>query len=108
MTSLQTPAPFNGSDAVEYLVAPFWSDISTQSAGSVSYEIHTNETSSLLLHRVSKYIRHQEMNQFGGTWMLAAEWDSVPSPGNVFSIQWLIRPVGRAEGGGGGGGGRFN
>ena len=83
ITSLQTPALFNGSDNLEYIVAPYWSDISTRSVGSVSYEIHTNESSLVLLHRVSKYIRHQEQSQFSGTWMLVAEWNSVPTPGVI-------------------------
>jgi hypothetical protein len=80
-TSLETPAPFSGSDTLEYIVAPYWSDINTRSVGSVSYEIHTNQTSLSLLHKVSKYIREKEENQFSGTWMLVAEWNSVSRPG---------------------------
>lgn len=85
MTSLQTPALFNESDNLEYIVAPYWSDINTRSIGSVSYEIHTNKTSLPLLHKVNKYIREKEKNQFSGTWMLVAEWNSVSSPGKVNS-----------------------
>lgn len=96
MTSLETPTLFNSSDELEYIVAPYWSDISTRSVGTVSYEIHTNESSLELLHTVSKYIRHQEQNQFSGTWMLVAEWNRVPSPGGLcgsshtFIIMYLI------------------
>ena len=51
-------------------------------AGSVSYEIHTNKTSLSLLNKVSKFIRHREQNQFSGAWMLVAEWNRLPKPGN--------------------------
>ncbi len=81
VTSLENPTLFNESDSLEYIVAPYWSDISTRSVGSVSYEIHTNETSIVLLNRVSKYIRQKEQNQFYGIWMLVVEWKSVPNPG---------------------------
>lgn len=81
VTTLQNPTQFNASDDLEYLVTPYWSDISTRSSGFVSYITHTNKTSLSLLHRVSKYIQQQEQNQFSGTWMLVAEWNNVPSPG---------------------------
>lgn len=67
---------------MKYIVAPYWSDIDTRSTGSVSYEVHTNSSSLPLLHRVSKYIRQQQQNNFAGIWMLVAEWNSVPSQGN--------------------------
>lgn len=78
---MKSPSLFNESDSPQYIVAPYWSDIDTRSAGSVSYEVHTNRTSLLLLHKVNKYIRQQEQNNFAGTWMLVAEWNSIPSPG---------------------------
>ena len=67
----------------KYIVAPFWSDMDTRSSGSVSYEVHTNTTSMLLLHKVNKYIRQQEQNNFAGTWMLVAEWSGISNPGTV-------------------------
>ena len=81
--SLKKPYLFNESNTVNYIVAPFWSDMSTRTSGSVSYVIHTNKTSSSLLHTVSKFIRHMETNQFSGTWMLLAEWNSIPQPGTI-------------------------
>ena len=80
LTSLQNPNLFNASDDLEYLVAPYWTDITTRSSGSVSYVVLTNETSLSLLQRVSKYIQQEEQNSFSGTWMLVAEWRNVPSP----------------------------
>ena len=81
ITSIQNPSLFNESNTLKYIVAPYWSDIDTRSTGSVSYELHTNRTSLLLLHKVSKYIRQREQNNFAGIWMLVAEWNSIPSPG---------------------------
>lgn len=78
---MQSPVAFNGTDTLRYMIAPYWSDINTRSIGSVSYEVHSNQTSLLLLHKVSKFIRQKEQSQFSGTWMLVAEWNSVPSPG---------------------------
>ncbi len=83
VTGLQSPVPFNATDTLEYIVAPFWSDINTRTVGSVSYEVHTNKTSLSLLHRVSKYIRQREQNEFSGTWMLVAEWNRIESPGRL-------------------------
>lgn len=91
MTALQNPTLFNASDEVEYLVAPYWSNINTRSSGSVSYITHTNKTSLSLLHRVSKYIQQEEQNQFSGTWMLVAEWNNVPSP-RMFSTNINYQP----------------
>ncbi len=68
---------------MEYIVAPFWSDVSTRSAGSVAYEVYTNQTDLPLLHKVNKYIQDVEKNQFSGTWMLVAEWNSVQGPGKA-------------------------
>jgi len=85
-TLLKKPFLFNTSSSVEYIVAPYWSDTSTREAGSVTYEIHTNATSSSslsLLNKVSKFIRHREQNQFSGAWMLVVEWNRMPKPGNM-------------------------
>ena len=81
---------------MEFIVSPYWSDISTQFEGSISYEIHTNQTSLTLLHRVSKYIQQEEQNEFIGTWMLVAEWNSVPSPGMQYIILYNSQPHSRA------------
>ena len=83
VTSLESPSLFNEFSTPNYIIAPYWSDIDTRSAGSVSYELHTNTTSPSLLHRVSKFIRQREQNSFAGTWMLVADWNSIPSPGNM-------------------------
>ena len=85
VTPLKTPSPFNESASVEYVVAPYWSDIDTRTAGSVSYEFHTNKTSLPLLNKVSKYIRQREQNHFSGTWMLVVDWNAIPPPGKVYA-----------------------
>ena len=84
--SLESPSPFNESNTLKYIVAPYWSDIDTRSSGSVSYEFHTNITSLSLLNKVSKYIRQQEQNYFSGIWMLVAEWNAIPPPGTCNTI----------------------
>ena len=81
MASLKYPTPFNQNDNMQYIVAPFWSDIDTRTEGSISYEIHTNKTSLSLLQHVSRFIQQKEQNQFSATWMLVAEWSSVLSSG---------------------------
>lgn len=80
-TMSESPSLFNGTNNSGYRVAPYWSDIDTSTGGRVSYEIHTNKTSLILMNKVSKYIREREQNTFSGTWMLLAEWNNVPSPG---------------------------
>jgi hypothetical protein len=89
VTSLESPSLFDELSTPNYIIAPYWSDIDTRSAGAVSYEVHTNTTSPSLLHRVSKFIRQREQNSFAGTWMLIAEWNSVPSPGNIIKYTAL-------------------
>ena len=54
-------------------MAPYWSDILS---GRISYEMHTT-VDVTLIEAVSKYIRHQESNDFAGTWMLVSEWKNV-------------------------------
>lgn len=97
VTSIQNPSPFNESDALEYIVAPYWSDIDTSTSGSVSYEFHTNKTSLPLLHKVSKYIRQREHNYFSGTWMLVAEWNNVAAPGRLNNINATYNAIAIAE-----------
>ena len=82
---LTSSAQFNQTNAMEYIVAPFWRATNAYSSRSVSYEIHTNQTSLTQLDDVSKYIRQKEKTQFRGVWMLVAEWNSVDL-GNVMNL----------------------
>lgn len=62
------------------MAAPFWADIDTRSAGSVSYEVHErgfNEGSNAVLERISGFISAKMNVNFTATWMLLALWDRV-------------------------------
>ena len=63
-------------------VAPYWLDNDPSSGGIISYEVHTG--SSPLLRQVSQLIANNQGSQFCGTWMLVADWLSVPVHGEQF------------------------
>lgn len=72
-----SPHLFPGTSFYNFLVAPFWSDNDIRrDVGAVSYWVYTGQSDSLTF--VSTYISQQEQVKFNGTWMLAAEWSSVP------------------------------
>ena len=80
--SYNTPQLFSSTAPSSHLVAPYWAnnDISNR-LGSVSYEVHHSETSSTYIGQVSSFISQQQQVQFNGTWMILAEWQSVPQFG---------------------------
>ena len=62
------------------VTAPFWSDVDTRLAGSVSYETHQrgfNAESNAKLERVSGFISARQNISFTASWMLVAHWDKV-------------------------------
>lgn len=81
ITQLQSPSLFTESNAHQFIVAPYLSDIDTRSTGSVSFEIYSNKTDLPLIQKVSNFIQQREHNKFTGTWMLIAEWKSVVDSG---------------------------
>ncbi len=71
-----SPELFPGPD---FLVAPFWADLDiSNGVGSISYEVHTETDDTTLLADVSNFIRNITGSQFGGRWMLLAEWRNAP------------------------------
>ena len=81
------PVLFSEYSPSSYLVAPFWAqnDISHR-VGHVAYEVHDTENSETYLSLVSAYISGHQQVQFDGTWMLLAEWNSVPQFQGSISI----------------------
>ena len=73
------PELFSEYSPSSYVVAPFWAqnDISHR-VGHVAYEIHDSENSGNYLSLVSTFISGHQQVHFNGTWMLLAEWNSVP------------------------------
>ena len=67
-----TSIPFGSAS----FVAPYWVDNDPSSGGIISYEVHTG--SSPLLRQVSELVSNNQGSQFCGTWMLVADWFSVP------------------------------
>ena len=69
------------------VTAPFWFDIDTRMAGTVSYETHQrgfNVESNAVLERVSGFIASQMNISFTASWMLLAHWDRVhPYPHGI-------------------------
>lgn len=70
---------FSEHSPSSHVVAPFWAenDISHR-VGHVAYEVHDSETSATYLSLVSAFISGHQQLHFNGTWMLLAEWNSVP------------------------------
>ena len=69
------------------LVAPYWTDSDvTVGVGSIDYEIHTSETSQLILSSVDSIINKHMQTEFHGEWILLAEWDNVPEHGGIINI----------------------
>ena len=77
------PQPFptdNFYIHTSHVMAPFWADVDTRLAGSVSYETHhrgSNAESNAVLERVSGFIAAQTNTNFTASWMLLAQWDRV-------------------------------
>ena len=78
-TAYDKPELFPEYSPSSYLVAPFWAqnDISHR-VGHVAYEVHDSESSQTYLSLVSTFISGHQQVRFNGTWMLLAEWNSVP------------------------------
>lgn len=76
-----SPEPFPTSTADvfwSYIAAPFWSNISTTTSGSVSWElINSDDTLTLVSNLIQAEVGD---NYFSGMWMLVAYWENVQSP----------------------------
>ena len=72
------PRPFPVGDDV-FLVAPFWSDVDIRMVGDISFEVHSVDDLDSWVHlrEVNSFVSNYTGNQFDGTWMLVAFWDSV-------------------------------
>ena len=64
-----------------YTLAPFWSDVDISILGEIKYEVHSADSnipgSTYLLNEVNYFISNKTGEDFVGTWMLVAFWDSV-------------------------------
>ena len=57
-----------------YVVAPFWSDVSTVGDnGRIRYEVRSTVTGGTPIEAVNTYIRHEKHTIFEAKWMLVAE-----------------------------------
>lgn len=76
-----SPEPFPTSSVDvfwSYIAAPFWSDITTTTSGSVSWELNDSDDT---LREVSNLIQAEVGDSyFTGTWMLVAYWENVQPP----------------------------
>lgn len=61
-------------------MALFWADHDPRPSGQISYEVHTSNTP--VMSEVSTFVSLQQNINFVGTWMLLAEWNSVPEYGS--------------------------
>ena len=70
------PNPFPIS---QFVVAPYWDDITLISSGSVQYELinRTGGSSVHLLDQVEQFISQEVGNNFRASWMLVARWINV-------------------------------
>lgn len=69
------------------VIAPYWSDNDIRREGAVRYatfhssDAARNEQGRNWLQRVNQYVQTSQENDFEGTWLLTAHWDTVhPSP----------------------------
>ena len=70
-----------------FIVAPFEANTNiATSKGNVSYEVHNITTSPSFLSEANRYIQQNLQPGFSGTWMLVAEWNSVPQSGQSTSL----------------------
>jgi len=74
------PVLFPESTSYSYLVALFWADHDPRPSGQISYEVHTSNTP--VMSEVSTFVSLQQNINFVGTWMIVAEWNSVPEYGS--------------------------
>ena len=72
-----------------FFAAPFWTQISTNESGRVSWEIHDGSTSPDLLEMVNNLIQQEQRDTtFSSLWMLVGFWEDVQfidQPGLVCS-----------------------
>ena len=83
------PFIFDGSRNLS-LVAPFFTDIDiSRDIGQVSYEIHTDSSSTGILSQVNSLINEHKQTQFNGQWLLVATWEDVPAYGNYSIVRHI-------------------
>lgn len=75
---------FTSTSTINYVVAPFWTDIDIRMSGYIAYATFT--TGSAAVSQLSSFIRDQEHSLFSGTWMILAEWNGVPHYSGSSSI----------------------
>ena len=66
-------------------VAPFW-PYRGYWGGLLNYEIHTADTSELLLASIDSIINEEMGTDFHGEWLLIAKWDSIPESFGISNI----------------------
>ena len=71
-----------------YVVAPFWSDVSTVGGNSrIRYEVRSTITGGTPIEAVNTYIRHKKKHtMFEAKWMLVAKWEEVPEYESLTSL----------------------
>lgn len=66
-------------------VAPFW-PYTGYGGGQINYEIHTADTSELLLASIDSIINEEMGTEFHGEWLLIAKWNSIPESSGISNI----------------------
>ena len=65
-------------NTIDYVVAPFWSDVNIRRGGGIHFQVYTSSNGSEKLNQVSRVIRNAYGDDtFHGTWMLVAQWRKV-------------------------------
>ena len=68
------------------MVAPFLM-VNKLSSGSVSYEVHQENSSEHILSLVNSIITAHKYSSFNSSWLLIATWKSIQKPGtNLVSV----------------------
>ncbi len=84
---ISDPTPSLFPEELSFVVAPFWADIDTSSAGNITYELHqtTGQMRSTDMETVSSFINNETgLTSFQGDLMLLVEWNQVPLYGSTF------------------------
>lgn len=81
--------PLEGNLASYQVVAPFLADHDPREYGSVRYKVYSGSTEHTKL--VSQFIRNKNYSMsFVGTWMLVAEWASIPLYSGVMTNSDIV------------------
>ena len=72
-----------------YIAAVFWADWHTLTSGTVSWEVHTRDSSQSLIEQVDNLIQEEYGDtNFTGSWMLVGFWENVTDSDELIEVSY--------------------